>query len=49
MNEIIMNEIIMNEANYLIFRCSSSRRKPGVNILKVPREDDEWNSTWRKV
>ena len=38
----------MNEANYFIFRCSSSRTKSGVYISKVPHRDDEWNSKWRK-
>ena len=29
----------MNEANYFLFRCSSSRRKSGVYIFKVPQGD----------
>ena len=37
----------MNEANYFIFRCSSSRTKSGVYIFKIPQGDDEWNSKWR--
>ena len=35
-------------ANCSIFRCSSSRRKSGVAIFKVPQGDDEWSSNWRK-
>ena len=35
-------------ANCSIFGCSSSRRKSGVAIFKVPQGDDEWSSNWRK-
>ena len=35
-------------ANCFIFCCSSSRRKIGVSVFKVPQGDDEWNSNWRK-
>ena len=35
-------------ANCSIFGCSSSRRKYGVAIFKVPHGDDEWSSNWRK-
>ena len=35
-------------ANCSIFGCSSSRRKSGVAIFKVPQEDDEWSPNWRK-
>ena len=35
-------------ANCSIFCCSSSRRKSGVAIFKVPQGDDEWSSNWRK-
>ena len=35
-------------ANCSAFDCSSSRRKPGVAIFKVPQGDDEWSSNWRK-
>ena len=35
-------------ANCSIFGCSSSRRKSGVVIFKVPQGDDEWSSNWRK-
>ena len=35
-------------ANCSIFGCSSSRRKSGVPIFKVPEGDDEWSSNWRK-
>ena len=36
-------------ANCSIFGCSSSRRKSGVAIFKVPQGegDDEWSSNWR--
>ena len=34
--------------NCSIFGHSSSRRKSGVAIFKVPQGDDEWNSNWRK-
>ena len=35
-------------ANCSIFGCSSSRRKSGVAIFKVPQGDNEWSSDWRK-
>ena len=35
-------------ANCSIFGCSSSRRKSGVAIFKVPQESDEWSCNWRK-
>ena len=35
-------------ANCSIFGCSSSRKKSGVAIFKVPQGDDEWSSNWRK-
>ena len=35
-------------ANCSIFGCSSSRRKSGVAIFKVPQGDDEWSCNWRK-
>ena len=35
-------------ANCSIFGCSSSLRKPGVAILKVPQGHDEWSSNWSK-
>ena len=38
----------MTGANYSSFGCSSSRRKSGVVIFKVPQEDDEKSSNWRK-
>ena len=38
----------MTGANYSIFGCSSSRRKSGVVIFKVPQEVDEKSSNWRK-
>ena len=41
----------MNEVNYVIFRCSSSKKKIWcLYFLKVPQSqrDDEWNSKRRK-
>ena len=38
----------MVEANYSIFGCSSSRRKSGVAIFKVPQEGDESSSNRSK-
>ena len=38
----------MNDANFFIFRCSSSRRKSCVYIFKVLQGEDEWNSKWKK-
>ena len=35
-------------ANCSIFVCSSSRRKSGVAVFKVPQGDNEWSSDWRK-
>ena len=35
-------------ANCSIFDCSSSRRKSGVAIFKVPQGDEDWSSNWRK-
>ena len=35
-------------ANCSIFGCSSSRRKFGVAIFKVPQGHDEWSSNQRK-
>ena len=35
-------------ANCSSFGCSSSRRKSGVAIFKVPQGDDEWSSNWKK-
>ena len=44
-----MNKIVMNEANYFIFRCSSSKKKIWcLYFLKVLQRDDEWNSKRRK-
>ena len=34
--------------NCSFFGSSSSRSKSGVAIFKVPQEDDEWCSNWRK-
>ena len=38
----------MVRANCSIFGCSSSGRKSGAAIFKVPQGDDEWSSNWRK-
>ena len=39
----------MNEVNYVIFRCSSSKKKIWcLYFLKVLQRDDEWNSKRRK-
>ena len=35
-------------ANCSIFGCSSSRRKSGVTIFKVPQGEDGWSFNWRK-
>ena len=35
-------------ANCSSFGCSSSGRKSGVAIFKVPQGDDEWSSNWKK-
>ena len=35
-------------ANCSIFGCSSSKRKSGVAIFKVPQGVDQWSSDWRK-
>ena len=35
-------------ANCSIFVCSSSRRKSGVAIFKVPQGDNKWSSNGRK-
>ena len=35
-------------ANCSSFGCSSSRRKSGVAIFKVPQDDNEWSSSWGK-
>ena len=35
-------------ANCSIFGCSSSKRKSGVAIFKVPQGVDQWRSDWRK-
>ena len=43
-----LTEIAMVGANCSIFGCSSSLRKPGVAILKVPQGHDEWSSNWSK-
>ena len=41
--------MVINEANYFIFRCSSSKKKIWcLYFLKVPQRDNEWNSKWRK-
>ena len=34
--------------NCSIIGCSSSGRKSGVAIFKVPEGDNEWSCTWRK-
>ena len=38
----------MVRANCSILGCSTSTRKSGVAIFKVPLGDDEWSSNWRK-
>ena len=38
----------MNEVNYFTFCCSSSKKKSGAYILKLPQGDEEWKSKWRK-
>ena len=35
-------------ANCSILGCSSSKRKSGVAIFKVPQGVDQWSSDWRK-
>ena len=40
--------MIINGTNYFIFCCSSSRRKIGVYVFKVPQRDDKSSSNQRK-
>ena len=35
-SKAFLNEIVMNEANYFIFRCSSSKKKIWSKYLKGP-------------
>ena len=41
LSKAFLNEILMNEANYFIFRRSSSRRKAGVYSFKLPPGEGE--------
>ena len=48
---IVINSVITFEMpgdNCSILGCSTSRATPGVALLGMPKNDDEYNVNWRK-